>query len=238
MGNENAICEPIGMSAAWNSEYRIKWTSTHRTDLHVVHWWLEEESYWATNWYPIRILWTGYIPVTVVMETHSDLHFLLLDFQNKFAIHSNGNPNADVEREWQLLLLCSIFSIHSTSSHMLEASFDLQKKLLMRLTVCVYLAGCYRIPFFGTHRRYVEDSETYFSSVWRYSCSAALVLVSEVESYKEAAQTLLTIGHMAHHSQSEQNQTTAEDQQTGERKKRCEIHYIGFDFHLFQIKLQ
>ncbi|KAM9841639.1 uncharacterized protein ACBR49_015071 [Aulostomus maculatus] len=39
--------------------------------------------------------------------------------------------------------------------------------------------------------------------------------VSEVESYNEAAQTLLTIGNLTHLSQSAQSQTAAEDHETG-----------------------
>lgn len=42
-----------------------------------------------------------------------------------------------------------------------------------------------------------------------------LVLVSEEESYNEAAQTLLTIGSLAHLSQSTQNQTVAQDHTAG-----------------------
>lgn len=41
------------------------------------------------------------------------------------------------------------------------------------------------------------------------------VLVSEDESYNEAAHTLLTIGNLAHLSQSAQNQTAIQDHTTG-----------------------
>lgn len=64
------------------------------------------------------------------------------------------------------------------------------------------------------------------------------VLVSEDESYNEAAQTLLTIGNMAHLSQSAQNLATdIQDHTTGKRHRAHKIPCCGSGFYFFYNKL-
>ena len=62
--------------------------------------------------------------------------------------------------------------------------------------------------------------------------------MSEDESYNEAAQTLLTIGNMAHLSQSAQNLATdIQDHTTGKSHRGHKIPCCGSGFYLFYIKL-
>lgn len=66
------------------------------------------------------------------------------------------------------------------------------------------------------------------------------VLVSEDESYNEAAQTLLTIGNMAHLSQSAQNLATdIQDHTTGKRHRFLvvEVDFICFILNYTKLEM-